>query len=177
VTGPEDVKGKLARLKLLVMDVDGVLTEGKIYMTERGEEMKVFHCRDGAGIVFLHAAGVQTALVSARACPAVRKRAAELGIRHVHLGAADKKEAVRRILSAAGAEPEEAAYIGDDIPDLLPAASCGMLIAPCDAAAEVRARADVVLSKPGGAGAVREAAELILKASGEWDSLVQRSTG
>jgi 3-deoxy-D-manno-octulosonate 8-phosphate phosphatase (KDO 8-P phosphatase) len=161
-------------ITLLVVDVDGVLTDGGIVLGSPGLELKHFHVRDGSGLKVWHEAGKRSALITGRRSPLVEARAAELGIGLVVQGAARKRPAYRRLLDTAGVPPEAACYVGDDLPDLPPLAECGLAVAVADACAEVRAAAHYVTRAPGGRGAVRETVELILRCQGQWQGTLDR---
>jgi len=167
-------QNKLAGIRIFFMDVDGVLTDGTIYFTEKGELMKGFNALDGAGIVYLHNAGIQTAIITARKSPAVETRARELGITYVYTGVESKLPVFTSCLKEAGLTVEEAAYIGDDLADIPPMKAASVSFAPQNCTADVRNIADIVLSSTGGQGAVRESAEMILKASGTWETVLKR---
>jgi 3-deoxy-D-manno-octulosonate 8-phosphate phosphatase (KDO 8-P phosphatase) len=180
VTGPGFPPGlaaRAARLRLLLFDVDGVLTDGAVELHADGTEAKRFHIRDGTGIVLAHRAGLLTGLLSGRESAAAARRAAELGMPIVHLGVASKTDAYERILAAHGLTDDEVGFMGDDLLDLAVLARVGIAAAPADAVAEVRARADWVASAPGGHGAVREFIEAVLRSSGHWDRLVSPPPG
>jgi 3-deoxy-D-manno-octulosonate 8-phosphate phosphatase (KDO 8-P phosphatase) len=164
-------------IQLLVLDVDGVLTDGRITYTAEGVEVKSFHVRDGSAISFWQKMGKKVAVVSGRASRAVDVRAAELGITQVRQGASDKKLALRTILAATLLPPEQVCAVGDDLADLPLLRACGLAVAVADACAEVRAAAHYVTRTPGGRGAVREVVELILGAQGRWDALVESLRG
>ncbi len=168
---------RLARVQLLLLDVDGVLTDGGVTWNNQGIESKTFNIRDGLGIKLWQRAGGRTGIVTGRSSHVVQLRADELGIGIVRQGVADKLETVTGILAETGLGWEQTAFIGDDLPDLAVIARCGVGIAVADAAAEVRAAATVVTSLPGGRGAVREAIERLLKARGSWDGIVTRFGG
>ena len=153
------------RVRLLVLDVDGVLTDGRLYVAASGEEFKVFHVRDGAGIVALQRAGIAVAIISGRDSAAVSHRADELGIRHVRQGVADKAAALRSLLGELGVAAEQTACVGDDTPDLPMLAAAGLAIAVADAHPAVRAAAHWVTRANGGCGAVRETCDLLLSAA------------
>lgn len=157
-----DVKGRLMRIKLLVMDCDGVLTDGRLYYGASGEELKVFHVRDGQGIVEWHRAGFRSAIISGRNSPVVQLRADELGIEFVRQGISKKVPALKEIVLAAGVSSEEVAYIGDDLPDIEVFEFAGFSVAVADAVAAVRSAADLVTEAKGGLGAVREVIDLML---------------
>lgn len=161
------------RIRLVLLDVDGVLTDGTVLMHGDGTESKGFHIRDGAGIVWAMQSGLKIGLLSARASAATSQRAAQLGIRIVVQGAVSKPAEFERIVAEAGLEDDQVAYMGDDLLDLPVLQRAGLGGAPADAAAEVRAAAHWVSTLPGGRGAVREFIELVLKAQDRWDGLVQ----
>jgi 3-deoxy-D-manno-octulosonate 8-phosphate phosphatase (KDO 8-P phosphatase) len=165
---------RLRNIRMLVMDVDGVLTDGSIVFADDGSELKVFNVKDGSGIRYLMRNGIRTAILSARECPAVQHRAANLGITHCITGALDKLPAYRKLLEEAGLADAEVCYIGDDLPDIPPMRVAGLPVAPADATAEVKKFAAYVTTAPGGRGAVREVADLLLKAQGKWDTLMAR---
>lgn len=165
---------EFAKIRLLVTDVDGVLTDGRIILDSAGNEIKAFHVRDGSGLKYWLRAGHQAALLSGRQSTVVDRRAAELGITLVEQGARNKRPAMDRLMAAAGCTAEETAYVGDDLPDLPAFHRAGLRVAVADAVAEVRREADIVTRSAGGAGAVREIVELILKAQGRWAALMDR---
>ena len=152
------------RIRLLVLDVDGVLTDGRLYFGANGEELKVFNVRDGAGLVAVQRAGISVAIVSGRNSPAVERRAAELGIRLVRQGATDKAYELETLAARLGAAREDIACVGDDTPDLPLLRRAGLAIAVADAHADVIAAADWVTTRKGGRGAVREVCDLLLHA-------------
>lgn len=165
----QEIEARAQKIRLLIMDVDGVLTDGRVLYLPGGGEAKAFHVRDGLGTQLLIASGVRVALISGRESETVTRRAEELGIRPALQGVGDKVEAFEIILKDADASPEQTAYIGDDLPDLPILDRVGLGFAVADAAPEVRARAHVVLRAGGGQGAVREACELLLRAKGAWN--------
>ena len=154
-------------IELLVLDVDGVLTEGGIVYGPEGE-WKRFHVRDGSGIVAWRTAGKRTALLSGRHSPTVEVRAAELGIAAVVQGAADKGAALDRLLAELGVAPEQVACVGDDAADVVLFRRCGLAVAVADACPEALAAAHHVTLRAGGRGAVRETIERILRCQGLW---------
>jgi 3-deoxy-D-manno-octulosonate 8-phosphate phosphatase (KDO 8-P phosphatase) len=158
-------------LKLLLADVDGVMTDGTVLLLPDGGEAKAFHIRDGLGIVLAHAAGLKTGLLSGRASEVVSRRAQELGMAVVKQGARDKRAVLEEILASEGLEAHEVAYIGDDLNDLPVMSAVGLSAAPRDAAFEVRAEAFMVLETEGGRGCLREFIEAILRARGDWDGV------
>jgi 3-deoxy-D-manno-octulosonate 8-phosphate phosphatase (KDO 8-P phosphatase) len=163
---------RCAAIELLVVDVDGVLTDGRIVYTAEGVELKAFHVRDGSGLTFWQKLGKQVAILSGRKSKTVDVRAQELGIRLVRQGAADKLAAFRQMLVQLGLRVEQAAAVGDDLPDLPVLRAAGLAVAVADACPEVRAVAHHVTLTKGGRGAVREVIEMILKHQGRWDGVV-----
>lgn len=168
-----DVEQRAARIKLLLMDCDGVLTDGRIWIFEGDDEQKGFHTRDGLGIDLWHRAGWQSGIISGHVSAAVERRAKQLGMTFIRQGCDDKQAAFSEMLAQAGVTVAEVAYVGDDLNDIPLLRQSGLAIAVADAAAETRAHAHYVTSAPGGFGAIREAVELILKAQRRWDELVQ----
>ena len=152
------------RIRLLVLDVDGVLTDGRLFLSASGEELKVFHVRDGSGLVAVRRAGIEVAIVSGRDSPAVTRRAAELGIRHVRQGVADKGEELDRLLAELGVDAAETACVGDDTPDLPMLRRAGLAIGVTDAHPALLEAAHWITRSPGGHGAVREVCDLLLSA-------------
>jgi 3-deoxy-D-manno-octulosonate 8-phosphate phosphatase (KDO 8-P phosphatase) len=165
---------RCAPISLLVVDVDGVLTDGSITYAGTDVEIKSFHVRDGSGLKIWLQEGKQAALISGRSSPAVERRAGELGIAPVLQGAADKLTALRQLLTATGRSAEQVCAIGDDLPDLGVLRQVGLAIAVADGCPEVRQVAHHVTQAPGGRGAVREAIELILTCQGAWPRVVER---
>jgi len=159
-------------LKLVLSDVDGVMTDGSLLFLADGSEAKAFHVRDGLAIVLAHRAGLRTGLLSGRSSKVVEARASELRISIVRQGVSDKGGVLREILAAESLRPEEVAYIGDDINDLSVIQSVGLSAAPADAPLEVRAQAFMVLETAGGRGCLREFIEAILRARGDWEGIV-----
>ncbi len=152
------------RVRLLVLDVDGVLTDGRLYISAAGEELKVFHVRDGSGLVSLRRAGIEVAIISGRDSAAVTRRADELGIQHVMQGVADKGAALEALLSELGIAAEEAACMGDDTPDLPMLKRAGLAIGVADSHPALHDSVHWLTPSPGGRGAVREACDLLLSA-------------
>ena len=167
-------KTDLKDIALLVLDVDGVLTDGRIVLDEAGREIKAFHVRDGSGMKYWKRAGGRLALISGRGSPAVQRRAEELDVDAVRLDARDKLPAFESVLAQLGATAEQAAVVGDDLPDLPMMCRAGFAVAVADAVEEVRAAADHVTAAAGGAGCVREIIELILKETGRWQTILAR---
>jgi 3-deoxy-D-manno-octulosonate 8-phosphate phosphatase (KDO 8-P phosphatase) len=149
---------------MLVLDVDGVLTDGRLFYGARGESLKTFHVRDGHGIKQVAAAGITVAIISGRKSAAVARRARELGIRHVTQGASDKLAALTRLAKARSIGFEQCACVGDDTPDAPILRAAGVAIAVADAHADALAAADLVTTRAGGQGAVREVCDWLLEA-------------
>ena len=166
------VKERARKVRLLVMDVDGVLTDGRMTLSEQGDELKAFHSRDGVGLVLARRAGIRTALVTDKQSGIAKARGEALGIDSIVLGAARKGESVDALLAEHGLGAEAVAFIGDDLVDIPALQRVGLAVAVADAAPEVRALAHVVTRARGGRGAVRECIELILRAQGAWDATV-----
>lgn len=164
----------LEEITALVMDVDGVLTDGGIIYSSSGSDVKEFNVRDGAGLKYWQRAGHKAALLSGRESATVERRAAELGIEVVMQGAKQKIPAFEKILAKLGCTAKEVAYIGDDLPDLPVMRRAGFAVAVADAAPEVGDAADYVTKAPGGRGAVREVIEHILRAQGRWKDIMAR---
>ncbi|MGE5303225.1 MAG: KdsC family phosphatase [Alphaproteobacteria bacterium] len=158
------VRRKARKIKLLLLDVDGVLTDGGIYIDNRGVETKRFDVRDGQGITLLQRAGIEVGFITGRFSEVVRFRAKELGVRIVYQKVQKKLEAYQRIKQKSRLEDESIAYIGDDVADIAVLRQTGLAVAVRDAWAEVKRHADYVTEADGGRGAVREVSELLLKA-------------
>jgi 3-deoxy-D-manno-octulosonate 8-phosphate phosphatase (KDO 8-P phosphatase) len=169
-----EIEKRAARVKLLLMDCDGVLTDGRITLLPDGDEQKSFHTRDGHGLVLLHRAGLRSGIISGRTSTAVERRARDLGITYVRQGTFDKIVEFEEVLAAARVEEAETAFIGDDVTDIPLMQRVGLAVAVADATEETRAAAHYVTEQRGGFGAVREVAELILKAQGRWAELMRR---
>jgi 3-deoxy-D-manno-octulosonate 8-phosphate phosphatase (KDO 8-P phosphatase) len=169
----EDVLARARRIKLLLMDCDGVLTDGRIWLNEDYDEQKGFHVRDGQGISLMHCAGLRTGIISGRKSTAVERRAHDLKITYVHQFAKDKIKALEEIIRAAGVSPEECVFVGDDLADIRVMRHVGLAVAVADAVEETRQAAHYVTKIRGGHGAVREICELILKSQGLWDDLMK----
>lgn len=168
----EALAARCRALKLLLCDVDGVLTDGRLLLLPDGGEAKAFHVRDGLAVVLAHQAGLKTGLLSGRESGVVARRAAELGMAVVRQGVADKRAAFAEILAANGLRSHEVAYMGDDLNDLAVMREAGLSGAPADAAYEVRAEAFMVTDARGGAGCLREFTEAILRARGDWERVL-----
>lgn len=165
---------RAASVRLLLFDVDGVLTDGSVNVDASGAELKRFHIRDGAALVWAARAGLMTGVLSARSSPATTARVQELGMAVAVQGVADKRAAFDQILSQHKLTAGEVAYMGDDLVDLPVLRAVGLSAAPADAAAEVAAIAHFVSGRAGGQGAVREFIEAVLKARGQWDDVLAR---
>ncbi len=168
------VQMKASAVRLLLFDVDGVLTDGVVLMHADGSESKSFHIRDGAALVWAQRAGLSVGFLSARTSGATAQRAAQLGIRIVSQGVAHKADAYDAICRQVGLEDSAVAFMGDDLLDLPVLSRVGLSAAPADAAPEVRASVDWVSPSGGGRGAARELIELVLRAQGRWDDVVQQ---
>ena len=167
-----DLAERCEPIELLIVDVDGVLTDGVIAVDDRGVETKHFHVRDGLAFAVWHRAGKRSAILSGRRTEAVDRRAAELKIPHVLQGRAEKSEPFRALVDALGLAPRQVCFVGDDLPDLPVLRSVGLAACPADAVAEVRDAAHLVTHATGGRGAVREVVEVILKCQGSWDRVI-----
>jgi 3-deoxy-D-manno-octulosonate 8-phosphate phosphatase (KDO 8-P phosphatase) len=162
-----DAAARARRIRLVIFDVDGVLTDGRLWYGAKGDVMKAFHAFDGHGIKLLQYAGLVTALLSGRRSPAVTARARELGIKHVLQGIDDKRAAFERMLKRLKMKADDAAYMGDDLVDLPVLERCGFACAPREAPRDVRARVHAVPTAGAGLGAVREVCDYILQAQGK----------
>ena len=165
-----DLLARAARIRLAVFDVDGTLTDGRLWYGEDGRETKVFHAHDGLGLKRLQAYGVQVAIISARISHAVALRAGELDIAHLYQGQGDKRACLQELLDALKLTPEQAAFIGDDLPDLAPMRLAGLAVAVADAHPSVTWQAHWQTRHGGGMGAAREVCDLILHAQGHSDT-------
>lgn len=158
---------KLAKIKLVITDVDGVLTDNSLYYSENGEALKFFHVKDGLGIKMLLACGIQVAVLSGGDTPILRRRIKDLGIPLFQLGKMAKRDACLELIQQAGVLPKETAFLGDDTLDLPAFEVCGLAVAVGDAYDYIQAKADLVLSRAGGQGAFRELSDKLLKAQGK----------
>ncbi len=166
---PTDYMQRAARVKVMIFDVDGVLTDGSLTYGPDGEVTKTFNVLDGLGIQLLNKTGVQTAIISARKSPIVVKRAADLGISHVYQGIHDKRVGFGELLAATGVTPEECGYIGDDVIDLPLFTRVGFAVTVPSGHPEVQHRAHYVTKNAGGRGAVREVCDLVMRAQGTYE--------
>jgi len=167
----------LTKIELLVLDVDGVLTDGKIILTPSGDEIKEFHVRDGSGMKYWQRMGKKVAIISGRGSRAITVRATELGVDSFRTMAKDKLPAYQSVLDELKMRPDQTAVVGDDLPDLPLLQVCALPIAVADAVAEVKAAAKYVTKVPGGCGAVRDAIEMILRSTGLWEKVVASVPG
>lgn len=167
------LNARAERIRLILLDVDGVLTDGSVILHADGSESKEFHIRDGAAIVWAMQAGIRVGLLSARTSVATSQRAAQLGIRIVSQGIGSKTTEFARIIAEQRLDENEVAYMGDDLLDLGVLRRAGLAGAPADGAAEVRAAAHWTSTLGGGRGAVREFIEVILRAQARWDGIVE----
>lgn len=173
---PTDVVERAKSVRLLALDVDGTLSDGRLWFTSDGKEIKAFSVLDGLGMKLLHESGVEVALITARESPIVQQRARELGLRHVYQGSRDKLDSLAHLIRALDIKNEQVAYMGDDLPDLPVLRVAGLAVAPSNAHIWIRERVHHVTSASGGDGAVRELCDLILKAQGRVDAVLKRFT-
>jgi len=164
----------LGDIKLLLLDVDGVLTDGRIIYGSQGHEMKSFDVKDGHGLKLVQRAGISVGIITGRESDVVSRRAEELGVAYLYQGAKDKLIPYVEVLEKAGLRDDEVAYVGDDLVDLPILQRVGFSATVSDALAEVKDRVDFVASRPGGRGAVREICDYLLRASGRWDAVTAR---
>ena len=165
---------RMRRVRVVALDVDGVLTDGRIYVSDDGSRIRSFDVKDGSGIVYLQRVGVRVALLSGECREAVRHRAERLGIETVLLGYKDKLKGLAELLDAEGVSGEDVAYVGDDLPDIPVMTRVGLAVAVRDAHPLVRGVAHWVTRRRGGRGAVREVAERLLKVKGLWPDVLER---
>ncbi len=172
-----EVLERAGRIRYVFMDVDGVLTDGKLYFDAAGQEWKTFHTHDGHGIRMGQRAGLSFGLISGRESPVVERRARELEIGEVHQKIFDKRRRLNEILARLGLAAEQVCYIGDDLIDLPVMRHVGLAVAPADALPEVAGAAHWVTQREGGRGAVRETIDLLLRAQGQWEKVTGRYFG
>jgi 3-deoxy-D-manno-octulosonate 8-phosphate phosphatase (KDO 8-P phosphatase) len=168
------MRARLEKIRLLLLDVDGVMTDGRIIYDDRGGELKAFDVRDGHGIKLLQRAGIRIGIITGRQSPVVERRAAELGIDLVYQGVKDKLLPFREILAKTGLAAEAVAYVGDDVIDLPVLRRVGFAATVADALEEVKPYVHYVTRSAGGRGAVREICDLLLRESGRWESVTSR---
>ncbi len=169
------LKTKLKKIRLLVMDADGVLTDGKIVVDARGKELKFFDVQDGFGLVLLRQAGVKTAILSARSSPALTARAEDLKIDKICQDAYPKITAYEGLVRDLNCTDDQVCFMGDDLPDLPVLKRVGVAVAVPNAVREVKKAAQYITAQRGGAGAVREVVELILSAQGKWKNIIAKT--
>jgi len=172
MASPLDATARAARVRLMIFDIDGVLTDGGLLFTGAGDTMKAFNSLDGHGAKLLREAGIDTAIITGRRSETVAVRAKELKITHLWQGVEDKRVAFAELLAQTGIAPEACGYMGDDWPDLGVMLQCGFAAAPANAHPDVLSRAHWVSDKVGGHGAVREVTDLILRAQNRYDALL-----
>jgi 3-deoxy-D-manno-octulosonate 8-phosphate phosphatase (KDO 8-P phosphatase) len=173
----QDIRQRASRIRLILMDVDGVLTDGKYFHVPHPQgglfEVKMFDSQDGIALQWLHRAGIKTGLISGRDAESTRERARSSRMAYCYMGSTEKLPIFQEILADSGLQPEQIAYIGDDLTDAILMKRVGLAVAVANAAPEVKAVAHYVTSAPGGSGAVREATELILDAQGLWEQILR----
>jgi 3-deoxy-D-manno-octulosonate 8-phosphate phosphatase (KDO 8-P phosphatase) len=169
-----DVNAIAEKVKLVILDVDGVMTDGRIVIDEQGNETRYFDIKDGLGTVALQMLGVEVAIITSKKSGAVARRAEELRIKRLYQGVRKKTEVYEQILQEMGIADDEVCFVADDLNDLSLLRRVGLPVAVADAVPEVQEVARYVTQRPGGRGAVREVAELILKAQGKWDTLLAK---
>jgi 3-deoxy-D-manno-octulosonate 8-phosphate phosphatase (KDO 8-P phosphatase) len=172
VSAARDVAARARRVKLLVTDVDGVLTDGRMLLSERGDELKAFHARDGVAVELARRGGLRTAMVTGERATIAKTRGDKLGVDAVVLGARRKGETIAELCARFDLGPEAVAYIGDDLLDVPALQRVGLAFAVADAPAEVRAAAHAVTRAAGGQGVLRECVERILRAQRTWDTVI-----
>lgn len=168
-----DVLERAAKIRLVVFDVDGVLTDGKLFFDAEGREYKGFHVRDGHGIKLLKDAGVEVAIISGRRAESVERRMTGLGVRHVFQGQEDKRAALATLCATLGLKEEEVAHVGDDLQDLPLLRRVGLAVAVADAHEAILPHVHWVTTQPGGSGAAREVCDLVLRAQGALDGIIR----
>ncbi len=170
----KEITEKLKKIKIIILDVDGVMTDGKIIYGSNGDDVKEFDVRDGHGIKLAVRAGLDVAIITGRTSQIIARRAKELGIERVYEKALNKVEAFNDILKKGDYTAEETAYIGDDLPDIPVMRRAGFSVAVNDAVEEVAEIADYIAENAGGCGAIREILDIILKTQGKWESVMER---
>jgi len=170
---PRDVLARAARIRLVLLDVDGVLTDGRLILGDDGQEYKAFNSKDGHGLKMLQRHGVAAGIITGRTSKVVEHRVRDLGIRHVHQGCAEKLPVYRRLLSELALAPEQCAFVGDDVVDLPIMLDVGLAVAPSDAHPLVQRHAHWTTPSPGGRGCARELCELMLYALGAYERAMQ----
>lgn len=174
IATPNSLSESLQAVKAVILDVDGVLTDGGIYYDPTGREIKRFHVADGLGIELLRHAGLRVAILSGRVSEALTRRAAELKVAECYQGVRDKKAQIEKLRQQWQVKADELLYVGDDLNDLPALEAVGVRVAVANAAPEIKERAHYITQAPGGNGAVREVCEWLLKARGEWERTIER---
>jgi 3-deoxy-D-manno-octulosonate 8-phosphate phosphatase (KDO 8-P phosphatase) len=169
----QDILAKAAQIKLIIFDVDGVLTDGSLFIGDDGEEYKAFHSRDGHGMKMLRATGVEIGIITGRTSNVVRHRMESLGIHHVYQGQLEKLPAFQQLTTKLGIDPQQVAYVGDDVVDLPILTRTGLAVAVADAHPLVKRHAHWITPSGGGRGAARDICELIMEAQGTLDASLQ----
>ena len=170
--GEAAARKRARSIRALGLDVDGVLSDGRLYFTSAGEEMKAFHALDGHGLKMLRQAGIEVVIITSRASPILERRCADLGIRHLYQDVGDKLAASRDFLRLAGLEAGQFCFAGDDLVDLPVLRAAGLACSVPNGHADVRCRAQIVTSLPGGHGAVREITDFLLRSQGRYDDFL-----
>ncbi|MCM3905503.1 MAG: HAD hydrolase family protein [Pyrinomonadaceae bacterium] len=168
------IERRSARIKLLLMDCDGVLTDGRLWLLDDGDEQKSFNVRDGLGLDLWHSAGLKSGIISGRNSSALERRAHGLGVAYLRQGSNNKIDDFEELLGLAGVNENEVAFVGDDLNDIPLMMRSELAVAVADAAEETRAGAHYVTQAAGGSGAIREVVELILKAQGRWSDVTEK---
>lgn len=171
---PEHLKQRLSKIKLVIVDNDGVMTDGRIILGDYGDELKFFDVQDGFGMVMLRRAGLRTAIISGKKSRVNKRRAKELGVCKLYQNAFDKLKVFDKLSRKFKVSPDEVCYIGDDLIDIPVLARVGFGVAVANAVAETKEAAHFVTSREGGRGAVREVADMILQAQGRWTEVTAR---
>jgi 3-deoxy-D-manno-octulosonate 8-phosphate phosphatase (KDO 8-P phosphatase) len=171
---PSAIERRAAHIRLLLMDCDGVLTDGRLWLLPNGDEQKAFHVHDGLGLELWHRAGLRSGIISGRTSSVLEQRARDLKIEFVRQGAESKIESFEAVLKEAGVEDSEVAYVGDDLNDMALFLRVELAVAVANASEETRSAAHLVTRAPGGFGAVREVIEIILKAQGRWADVTEK---
>jgi 3-deoxy-D-manno-octulosonate 8-phosphate phosphatase (KDO 8-P phosphatase) len=167
------IERRASRIKLLLMDCDGVLTDGRLWLLENGDEHKSFNTKDGLGLELLRRSGLRAGIITGRTSTGLARRAQELGIEFLRQGNEQKIAAFEEVLRSAGLKEDEVAFVGDDLSDIPLMRRSELAVAVADAVAETRAAAHYITKAKGGRGAVREVIEIILKSQGRWNDLVE----
>lgn len=173
----QDILEKASRIKLVIFDVDGVLTDGSLFLSDDGQEYKAFHSQDGFGMRLLQESGIEIGIITGRESTLVKLRMEELGITQVMQGRREKGPALDELMEKTGLSLDEIAYVGDDVVDLPIMSRVGLSIAVQDARPIVKKHAHWITQSPGGRGAGRDVCELVLEAHGKWDDIIQRYLG